>query len=513
MRFPVGPFKKAGSAALRVLGAVGKFLWKTIHKPPVSMWGLLLILGVFALFFWVLFPFSMTEISTSERLDHDGMTLGLDLKGGSHLIYMANLEGVEDKEEAVDGAIDIIRKRIDKFGVTEPLIQKQGDDLIVVQLPGVENVEQAKSLIGEMAELEFYELQAQVGGNIFWEPTSRIWFTANEGEGEYVWVPAEADNPEADSDELVALTGEYLKPNGANSTIITNEQGMNERAVEISFDSNGAEIFKDITVRNVNKPLAMFLDGELMSAPNVNEAIEGGVGYITGGFSEEEADLLAMQLNSGALPVQLGRESPDDPDVFETGMPMFEDTVSPTLGQEFVERSVLALLIGLGLVMIFMILYYRLPGVLASLALIVYVVVVLGLFKLLPVTLTLAGIGGFVLSIGMAVDANVLIFERMREELRTGRTLRAAINAGFKRAWTAIWVSNVSTLIVCLILYLFGNSIVESPPVVGFATTLAIGVTVSMLSAIGVTRTFLSFFTEARASRRVSWFGIAKAKA
>ncbi|MDY6835958.1 MAG: protein translocase subunit SecD [Chloroflexota bacterium] len=492
---------------------VGKFLLKAIQRPPWSVWALLVILGVFGLFFWVLYPFSMTEVSTSERLGHDGMTLGLDLKGGTHLIYMANLEGVEDKEQAVDGAIDIIRKRIDKFGVTEPVIQKQGDDLVVVQLPGVEDVNQAKQLIGEMAELEFYELQAQVGGDLFWDPSSRIWFPVNDGEGEYIWVPATADDPGDDSDELVALTGGYLKPNEANSTVITNEQGLSERAVQINFDSSGSEMFEVITTRNVNKPLAMFLDGELMSAPNVNEIIDGGVGYITGAFSEEDADLLAMQLNSGALPVQLGRESPDDPDVFETGMPMFEDTVSPTLGQEFVERSVIALLIGLGLVMLFMMLYYRLPGVLASLALMVYVIVVLGIFKLFPVTLTLAGIGGFVLSIGMAVDANVLIFERMREELRTGRTLKAAINAGFKRAWTAIWVSNVSTLIVCLILYLFGNSIVESPPVVGFATTLAIGVTVSMLSAIGVTRTFLSFFTGARAGRRVGWFGIAKARA
>jgi preprotein translocase subunit SecD len=234
-------------------------------------------------------------------------------------------------------------------------------------------------------------------------------------------------------------------------------------------------------------------------------------------MSRDDASTLAIQLNAGALPVPIGRWSVDESGkpivdesgkpIFEASEPMFEDTVSATLGEEFVGRSALALLIGLGLVMLFMILYYRLPGVLASLALIIYGIVVLAIFKLIPVTLTLAGIGGFVLSIGMAVDANVLIFERMKEELRVGRTLRAAIETGFDRAWVAIRDSNVSTLIICGILYWFGSSIVESPPVVGFATTLAIGIAMSMITAIAVTRTFLRFFTGARVARRRAWFG------
>jgi len=245
----------------------------------------------------------------------------------------------------------------------------------------------------------------------------------------------------------------------------------------------------------------MFLDSELISSPQVYPSGMEGKEYgseatITGNFTWEEARLLAIKLDSGALEMPLKKK------------PLYDSEVSATLGSDFVRKALLAGVIGLGIVILFMILYYRLPGMLASLALLVYVALVLAIFKLIPVTLTLAGLAGFILSIGMAVDANVLIFERLKEELRAGRTLKAAAETGFNRAWIAIRDSNISTFIICGILYWFGSSIVDSPPVMGFAVTLAIGVAVSMFTAIVITRTFLRFSTGRRTARRLSLFGV-----
>ena len=474
--------KRVGKLLLRPIPIIFLLLFRLIRKPTRNLWILFIVLGLFGFMFWVLYPFSMTDISTSQRFGHNGMTLGLDLKGGTHLLYEANLDVVEGSHsDAMEGAIGIIEDRIDKYGVTEPLIQQQGDDRILVQLPGVEDIDQAKELLGQTARLDFRELSMS-------------------GETAGQWIPAMAEGSDGEQHHL---TGEYFKP---NTHLAFGGAVGNEPEVVFELTGDGPELFEEITGRlqPTQDPLGIFLDDTLISSPRVQAVLSDG-GVITG-LTIEDAETLVIQLNSGILPVPLGRWNADHTD-FNEGEPMFEDTVSATLGEEFVERSIVAFLIGLGLVVLFMILYYRLPGVLASLALIIYAVTVLAIFKLLPVTLTLAGVGGVVLSIGMAVDANVLIFERMKEELRMGRTLKAAIDVGFERAWVAILHSNVSTMLICVVLYWFGSNIVESPQVKGFALTLLIGVALSMLSAIVITRTLLRFFTSARMAKRNRWFG------
>ena len=399
------------------------------------------------------------------------MRLGLDLQGGIHMVYQADLSSLEPgtESEAIDGAIAVIEQRINILGVTEPVIQRQGADRILVELPGISEAEKAKRLIGQTALLEFRELV--------------------EGEGgEMEWVPATAtiDGKEKE------LTSSYFKEN----TYVARDN-MGRLLLIFEWDEEGSKLSEQITERLIGKPLGIFLSGEPLLgedgqpiAPIVQEKITSR-GQIEG-LSYNEATELSKLLNAGRIPVPL--------------TPIYEQTVSPILGADFIDMSLKAGLIGIILVMLFMIIYYRLPGVLASLALIFYGALVLAIFKLIPVTLTLAGIGGFVLSIGMAVDANVLIFERMKEEFRTGRTLGAAIEAGFNRAWTAIRDSNVTTFIVCGILYWMGSILVAGAPVMGFATTLFIGVAVSMFTAIVVTRTLLRLFVGTPLAKKTQLF-------
>jgi len=259
--------------------------------------------------------------------------------------------------------------------------------------------------------------------------------------------------------------------------------------ISIEFNGEGKKLFGEITERNVGQPLAIFLDGFIISAPRVNEPIRDGKAIISGDFTIDEAKDLSMRLNAGALPVPIDLVS--------------QNTIGPTLGKLSVEKSFLAGIIGLILVCIFMIIFYRLPGVLAAFALIIYAMVALALFKLIPVTLTLAGIAGFILSVGMAVDANVLIFERIKEELRSGKTLGSSIDSGFKHAWTSIRDSNLSTIITCVILAWFGVGIIK-----GFAITLGLGVLLSMFSAIFITRTFLQILNIKWVRKRIWLYGI-----
>jgi preprotein translocase subunit SecD len=389
----------------------------------------------------------------------EAMRLGLDLQGGIHMVYQADLSEVEPgtESEAISGAMAVIEQRINVFGVTEPVIQKQGGDRILVELPGVSEAEKAKALIGETTLLEFREWVEGEGGEMQWVPATGI----------------------VDDQEKILNSG-YFKE---NTYLVQDEMGGVLLIFE--WDEEGSELSEQITGRLLGKPLGIFLSGEpLLSesgqpiAPTVQSVITTN-GQIEG-LSLGDATELSRLLNAGRIPVPL--------------TPIYEQTVSPILGADFIDMSLKAGVIGIILVMLFMIVYYRLPGFLASLALVFYGAVVLAIFKLWPVTLTLAGIGGFVLSIGMAVDANVLIFERMKEEFRAGRALGAAIETGFNRAWTAIRDSNVTTIIVCIILIWLGSSIVESAPVTGFAVTLLIGVLVSMFSAIIVTRTLLRLF-------------------
>jgi len=423
-----------------------------------------------------LFAFAISAL-VYPLFGREAMQLGLDLRGGIHMVYQADFSGIEPGKEgeAIDGAIAVIERRINIYGVTEPVIQKQGADRIMVELPGIGEAEEAKKRIGETALLEFRE---------------RV--TGDNGTEE--WVPATGI---VNVEEKV-LNSSYFKEN----TYVTTDQ-LGGVLLVFEWNSEGSRLSGEITERLIGEPLGIFLssepllgdDGEPI-APIVRSKITDR-GQIEG-LSLTEATLLSGLLNAGRIPLPL--------------TPVYDQTVSPILGADFIEMSIKAGIIGIILVMLFMMAYYRLSGALASLALIFYGVLVLAIFKLIPVTLTLAGLGGFILSIGMAVDANVLIFERMKEEIRTGRTLGAAIEAGFNRAWTAIRDSNVTTFIACGILYWVGNSVAAGAPVKGFALTLFIGVAVSMFTAITVTRTLLRLFVGSRLSRKTSLFSVSVGK-
>ena len=365
--------------------------------------------------------------------------LGLDLVGGSRLVLEAqpanNAIVTPDMMSSLQFAIE---NRVNKLGVSETVVQRAGDKRLVVEIPDVSDLNQAKAYIGETAELDFRKPVMTKDGEVDWIPTG--------------------------------LTGKQL--NRAN--LSTNSQN-GQWVVDLEFNGEGTKMFGDLTKKMVGQQMAIFFNGELQSAPVIREPIMGGRAQISGGdngFAYDEAKKMVDLLNAGALPVPAK--------IIE------ENTVGPTLGADSVAKSKAAGAIGLGFVMIFMALYYRAPGLIADLALVIYGTILFALFKAIPVTLTLAGIAGFILSIGMAVDANILIFERTKEELRAGRTLFTAINSGFDRAFTSIFDSNMTTIITCVILYCLGTSIVK-----GFALTLAIGVMVSMFSAITVTKNFM----------------------
>ena len=365
--------------------------------------------------------------------------LGLDLVGGSRLVIEA--ETTKDiatiTQDVMNRLQFAIENRVNKLGVAETVVQQVGDKRLLIEIPNVTDLKVAKAFLGETAQLVFKK--EAVGKN-----------------GEQIW-------------EDVGLTGQDL----SKSTLSTDQTG--QWVVSLEFNAAGSKKFAELTKQLVGKQMAIFFDGELQSAPVIREPIYGGKAQISGGdsgFEYSEAERMVNLLNAGALPVPAK--------IVE------ENTVGPTLGADSIAKSKFAGAIGLGFVMLFMLLVYRLPGLIADIALIIYSIILLALFKAIPVTLTLAGIAGFILSIGMAVDANILIFERMKEELRAGRNLFTAINSGFDRAFTSIFDSNMTTIITSVILYMLGSSIVK-----GFALTLAIGVIVSMFSAITITKNFM----------------------
>jgi preprotein translocase subunit SecD len=394
-----------------------------------------------------------------------GLKLGLDLLGGSHLIYEADIP--DPTPEQMDGVLSTIERRINAFGVAEPIVQRMGDKRLVVQLPGVRNIEEAKRLIGQTARLEFKERQCLVDPRV--EDCDK--------EGNHI-------------DKDTGLTGDDLARAWPGT-----HQTKGTPIVNIQFKARGTEIFADLTRRMAGKPeyrIAIFLDNEELLAPVVERPILDGTAYIEGGdFTMERVRTIAIQLESGRLPVPLKLVK--------------ESTVDAVLGADSLRRSLMAGLVGLALVFLFTIIYYRVPGIVAGVALLIYASIALAIFKLLPVTLTLAGIAGFILSIGMAVDANILIFERMKEELRGGRTLASAMEVGFNRAWPSIRDSNVSTFITCAILYWFGSRLGASL-VMGFALTLFIGVAVSMFTAITVSRNLLQLVALTPVARRLNLF-------
>ncbi|PKL77554.1 MAG: protein translocase subunit SecD [Candidatus Melainabacteria bacterium HGW-Melainabacteria-1] len=386
---------------------------------------------------------------------------GLDIQGGSHLVVEAQDvpaklvdnqvidQAIKVNPQVMQAAVAVVRSRVDGLGVSESLIQLKGDRQIIVELPGIQDPQEAVKLIGETAMLDFRRPDPKNPGK---------------------WVQS-------------GVVGKMLKDARANL------RGANDWIIEFEFNAEGAKKFGELTTELVGQPLGIFLDDKLISAPNVNQPITGGSGFIEGQFTPEDAKTLAIQLKAGQLPVPLR---------------MVENrTVGPTLGQEAVDRSFMAGVSGLVVVLLFMLWYYRVPGVVANIALMLYALFNLAVFKLIPITLTVPGIAGFILSVGMAVDANVLIFERTKEELRAGKSIYKAVELGFNRAFSSIFDSNAATLISCAVLYYFGTGLIR-----GFAVTLAIGVLISMFTAITCTRTMMSSIVRFRKFRNPVLYGV-----
>jgi preprotein translocase subunit SecD len=390
----------------------------------------------------------------------------------------------------METAREIIENRVNGLGVTEPVIQVAGTRRILVELPGIGDPRQAVETIRETSLLEFVEM-----GRI--SPSEAVSLHGQTIRTDFETLTEDDDETEAsdpttgESEEKVYHT---VMTGAALSDAWVSRDLSGRYSVAFSLTDEGTKIFGDYTSQHIGDFLAIVLDKEVISVPSIESAILEGTGSITGSFTDESANNLSVQLRYGALPVPLK--------IAES------KTVGPTLGEDSLQKSTTAGLIGLIVVMLFMALYYRLPGLIADLALLVYAVITFALFKLIPVTLTLPGVAGFVLSIGVAVDANVLIFERMKEELRGGRKLYDAINLGFSRAWPSIRDSNLSTLITCTILYWFGSTFGASL-VKGFSITLALGVLVSLFTAITVTRVFLhAVLDNIELSRHPQWFGV-----
>ena len=395
--------------------------------------------------------------------------LGLDLQGGFRVEYQAKPVGDRVPESNDMSTIrDIIERRVNATGVSEPLVYTVGSDRVVVELPGVQDAESIEKLVGTTGRLDFVPLPADIYGTA----TAAGGGATGVVEGQPLPVP-----------EPALFSGDQIET--ANPGV----DSTGKRAVAFTLHDPGRSQFAKWSTENVNHFFAIVLDDSVVSAPFIKEPITTGNGQISGSFTAADMNNLVTVLRYGSLPFPID--------------PITNDQIPATLGREFLHQTLVAAVIGITLVFLFMLVYYRLPGAVASFALIYYAAVVLAVFRLIPVTLTLAGIAGFVLSVGMAVDANILIFERTKEELRLGKPLAAAIEAGFNRAWNSILDSNVSSLITAGILYWFGSSTIR-----GFAFVLIIGVLTSMFTAITVTRTVLRLVVQQDGARKAALFGV-----
>jgi protein-export membrane protein SecD len=420
-------------------------------------------------------------ITESSFFKHHPFRLGLDLSGGSHLVYKADVSQVPAGQvsDAMSSLRDVIERRVNLFGVSEPVVQVQesgfvsgGDEKLIVDLPGVTDVEKATEMIGQTPLLEF-----------------KVERSADDVQTVKVGADGKVNLDLSDKFVSTDLTGRYLK-----KAILEFDQNTREPKVGLQFDDTGSQLFAEITKNNIGKIVAIYLDGAPISTPVVREEITGGTAEISGNFTPAEAKQLVGRLNSGALPVPITLVS--------------KQTIGATLGDNALYAGMMAALIGFLLISLFLILWYRLPGLIAVVSLCLYIGIILVLFKLLPVTLTAAGIAGFIISLGIAVDANVLIFERLKEEMRSGRTVADSVSAGFSRAWFSIRDSNISSIITAVILFWFGTSLIK-----GFALTLGMGVLVSMLTAITITRIFLyaiEFVGEGKVARFLFSSGLSK---
>ncbi|OHA96990.1 MAG: protein-export membrane protein SecD [Candidatus Zambryskibacteria bacterium RIFCSPLOWO2_02_FULL_51_21] len=410
------------------------------------LWISLILLALIALLGWYFFANKSTAGSRPFRY-------GLDLVGGTELIYRADTSKVDDIAGAMDTLKEVIERRVNIFGVSEPLVQTEraglvsgnAEERLIVELPGVKDLDRAIALIGETPVLEFRLARPD-------------------------FQEIAAKNPRASLDELfipTGLTGRYLSRaqvefNGTTGTPV----------VGLEFNNEGKDLFAKITREHKGEVLAVILDGAVLSTPVIQDEIRDGKAQITGQFTPDEAKELVRNLNYGALPVPIELSA--------------SQSIGATLGDAALAAGVRAGLIGFAVLALFLILWYRLPGIISVVALCSYIVLSLAIFKLIPVTLTAAGMAGFILSIGMAVDANVLIFERAKEELKKGKSIHDALHEGFRRAWLSIRDSNISSIITAIVLFWLGTSAVK-----GFALTLGVGVAVSMFTAITLSRTFL----------------------
>ncbi len=408
-----------------------------MRKKALTILILIILVSVLGGFF--IYPKNFGENSRPWRL-------GLDLVGGSRLTYEIDMSGVTsiDKDSVSSGLRDVIEKRVNLFGVAEPQVYsaKSGDSYrLVVELAGIKDITEAIKQIGQTPYLYF----AEVSGDIASSSNTKF-------------IPS-------------SLDGRYITSASMGFDNIT---GQTE--VLLNFNDAGAKIFEKLTEKNIGKPIAVFLDNNLITAPIVNSKISGGKAQITGNFSQDEGRQLVSRFNAGALPAPIKLIS--------------QSTVGSSLGSDSLNRTLVAGLVGTILVVILMLIYYGMNGLAATLALVIYTIITASIFKLFGVTMTLSGIAGFILSIGMAVDANILIFERTKEEKKKGLETSAALEEGFKRAWLSIRDSNISTIITSVILYYFTTGFIK-----GFALSLLLGVLISMFSAITVTRAILRSFT------------------
>jgi len=418
----------------------------------------LVLIVVFALLGYGLY---LSQTKSDSWFARFPFVLGLDLNGGTELVYKADVSKVADSDvdDSMEVLRDVIERRVNTFGVSEPIIQVEkasalagrSDYRLIVELPGVTEIEKAIELIGQTPLLEFKLVKEEFPKG---KADANGVVSVDVSSTSFAFVATE-------------LTGRFIERSAVEFNPNTGEP-----SVALTFNDEGSKLFAKITREHIGEPLAIFLDGNMISAPIIREEITAGQANISGYFTPQEAKQLVQNLNYGALPVPI--------ELVGT------QVVGAYLGESALQAGILAGIWGFLAVVLFLVLWYRLPGLVASVALVVYILISLALFKLIPVTLTAAGIAGFILSIGMAVDANILIFERMKEELARGRNLNDAMHEGFHRAWLSIRDSNISSIITAIVLFWIGTSAVK-----GFAFTLGVGVIVSMFTAITVSRTFL----------------------
>ncbi|OGC06854.1 protein-export membrane protein SecD [candidate division WOR-1 bacterium RIFOXYD2_FULL_36_8] len=402
------------------------------------------------------------------------INLGLDLQGGTRLVFVGqSTEKVEVNDDSMDGVVAVIRNRIDSVGVSEPVIQRKGKDQVIVELPGVKDPDRAIKIIGDTALLEFIEAEwAPAGGDVLTPEKVKEYYGSSARLGS---VDHTENGKVVSSQPIIlkdtAITGSDLK------AVYPQVDEYGNPSVGFELNSEGASVFARLTTRHVKKPIAILLDKKIISAPNVNTPITEGKGIITGNFSAEEVRDMVVKLKAGSLPIPIK--------IGETRI------VGPTLGRDSIEKSRFAGIIGFLFIVLFMVFYYRLPGFIAILSLIIYIFVTLALLSLIRTTLTLPGIAGFLLSLGMAVDANIIIFERLKEELRSGKKIKSALDASFDRALSTIVDSNVTTIVAAATLFFIGTGTIK-----GFAVTLSVGILASMFTAITLTKMMLNMLID-----------------